>query len=123
MIHTLGVLSPSKQQTYMYQHHNTYSNITIQCTVDLNDQSPLRIQPHQSMISVSNSPIFQFYASSIKIIIITVICIHRTNKKKSAGIKCLCDDQPNNIFNTQKKKRKRKQILRISETLTDHTQT
>ena len=90
--------------------------------VNLNDQNPLRIQPHQSMISVSNSPIFQFYTSSIKIII-TIIWKLRTNKKKSAGIKCLCDDQPNNIFNTQKKKRKRKQILRISETLTDHTQT
>ena len=90
-------------------------------TVNLNDQNPLQIQPHQSMISVSNSPIFQFYASSIKIII-TIICKLRTNKKKSAVIKCLYDDQPNNIFNTQKKK-KRKQIMRISETLTDHTQT
>ena len=93
-------------------------------TVNLNDQNPLRIQPHQSMISVSNSLIFQFYASSIKIII-TIICKLRTYKKKSAGIKCKClyDDQPNNIFNTQKKKRKRKQLMRISETLTDHTQT
>ena len=90
-------------------------------TVNLNDQNPLQIQPHQSMISVSNSPIFQFYASSIKIII-TIICKLRTNKKKSAGIKCLYDDQPNNIFNTQRKK-KRKQIMRISETLTEHTQT
>ena len=25
-------MSPSKQQTYMYEHHNTDSNITIQCT-------------------------------------------------------------------------------------------
>ena len=67
--------------------------------VNLNDQNPLWIQPHQSTISVSNSPIFQFYASSVKIII-TIICKLRTNKKKSVGIKCLNNDQPNNIFNT-----------------------
>ena len=45
----------------------------------------------------------------------------RTNKKKLASIKCLYDDdQPNNIFNTPKKKKKtkqNKQIMRILETL------
>ena len=84
-------------------------------TVNLNDQNPLLIQPHQSMISVSNSPIFQFYASSIKIIIITIIYILRTNKKNQQALNVYRIINLNNIFNTHTQK----QIMRISETLRD----
>ena len=38
----------------------------------------------------------------------------RTNKKKLASIKCLYDDdQPNNIFNTPKKKKKQNKTNRL----------
>ena len=88
-------------------------------TVNLNDQNPLLIQPHQSMISVSNSPIFQFYASSIKIIIITIIYILRTNKKNQQALNVYRMINLNNIFNTHTHTHTQKQIMRISETLRD----
>ena len=76
--------------------------------VNLNDQNPLRIQPHQSMISVSNSPIFQFYASSIKIIR-TIICKLRTNKKNQQAFNVNIYTMINlTTFSTQKKRKKKK---------------
>ena len=88
--------------------------------VNLNDQNPQRIQPHQSMISVSNSPIFQFYTSSIKIII-TIICKLRTNKKNQQALNVYRMINLNNIFNTHTHTHThtQKQIMRISETLRD----
>ena len=75
--------------------------------VNLNDQNPLRNQPHQSMISVSNSPIFQFYTSSIKIII-TIICKLRTNKKYQQTLNVNVYTMINLTFSTHKKRKKEK---------------
>ena len=80
-------------------------------TVNLNDQNPLRIQPHQSMISVSNSPIFQFYASSIKIII-TIICKLRTNKKNQQALNVNVYTMINlTTFSTHKKRKEKENRL------------
>ena len=79
--------------------------------VNLNDQNPLRIQPHQSMISVSNSPIFQFYASSIKIII-TIICKLRTNKKNQQALNVNVYTMINlTKFSTHKKRKEKENRL------------
>ena len=79
--------------------------------VNLNDQNPLRIQPHQSMISVSNSPIFQFYASSIKIII-TIICKLRTNKKNQQALNVNVYTMINlTTFSTHKKRKEKENRL------------
>ena len=79
--------------------------------VNLNDQNPLRIQPHQSMISVSNSPIFQFYASSVKIII-TIICKLRTNKKNQQASNVNVYTMINlTTFSTHKKRKEKENRL------------
>ena len=79
--------------------------------VNLNDQNPLRIQPHQSMISVSNSPIFQFYASSVKIII-TIIYKLRTNKKNQQALNVNVYTMINlTTFSTHKKRKEKENRL------------
>ena len=79
--------------------------------VNLNEQNPLQIQPHQSMISVSNSPIFQFYASSVKIII-TIICKLRTNKKNQQALNVNVYMMINlKIFSTHKKRKEKENRL------------
>ena len=63
------------------------------------------------MISVSNSSIFQFYASSIKIII-TIICKLRTNKKNQQALNVNVYMMINlTTFSTHKKRKEKENRL------------
>ena len=120
MIHTLQFwVHQSNRHIHVSTSQHIWQYNNLMHTVNLNDQNPLLIQPHQSMISVSNSPIFQFYASSIKIIIITIIYILRTNKKYQQALNVYRMINLNNIFNTHTHTHTQKQIMRISKTLRD----
>ena len=90
--------SHSKQQTYCQQKP----------IIGWNFQNPLRLQPHQSMNSISNSPIIQVYALRIK--------INNSHYNRIWRRQKLLNDHPTTLSRhwKEKKKNKTKQI----ETLT-----
>ena len=91
-------VSHSKQQTYCQQKP----------IIGWNFQNPLRLQPHQSMNSISNSPIIQVYTLRIKINNSQYNRIWRRQK--------LLNDHPTTLSRhwKEKKKNKTKQIQTLT---------